>query len=123
MAGNASKTERINMARDTKDPNEVITVYHAADAIEAHFVKNLLLASGIQATAAEVNEPLAGLPIVPPDVMVRRIDEAAAESVIADYEDKKRQRLGTENWTCPKCEASVPATFDECYQCGTPWPD
>jgi hypothetical protein len=39
--------------------------------------------------------------------MVRRIDEAAAESAIAEYEAKSRARLEV-RLKCPKCEATVP---------------
>ncbi len=37
---------------------------------------NLLLDEDIDAQVSEENEPFAGLPIVPPDVLVRKADEA-----------------------------------------------
>jgi hypothetical protein len=114
-----TRTERTNMSND---PDEVITVYTAANPLEAHFVKNLLLDSDIRATVAEDHEPLAGLSIVPPDVMVRRGDAASAEAVIAEYEEKKRERADDPEWTCPQCGESMPAVFDECFQCGVERP-
>jgi hypothetical protein len=71
-----------------KDPNELVSVYRAANPIEANLVKNLLADEGIAAAVSEENEPLAGLDITPPDVLVRVADEARARAFIADYEEK-----------------------------------
>ena len=58
------------------DHGEVVSAFKAQNVTEAHFVKDLLLQEGIEATVTDENEPLAGLSIVPPDVMVRAEDEA-----------------------------------------------
>jgi predicted membrane-bound mannosyltransferase len=70
------------------DPKDLISIYRAAHSIEASLVKNLLADEGIEAVVTEANEPLAGLDITPPDVMVRVADEQRARAFIADYEEK-----------------------------------
>lgn len=70
------------------DPQDLVSIYRAAHSIEANHVKNLLADEGIDAVVTEVNEPLAGLDITPPDVMVRVADEERARQFIADYEEK-----------------------------------
>ncbi len=70
------------------DPLDLVSIYRAAHSIEANLVKNLLADEGIDAVVTEINEPLAGLDITPPDVMVRVADEGRARQFIADYEEK-----------------------------------
>jgi superfamily I DNA and RNA helicase len=70
------------------DPQDLISIYRAAHSIEANHVKNLLADEGIESVVTEVNEPLAGLDITPPDVLVRVADEQRARAFIADYEEK-----------------------------------
>jgi hypothetical protein len=70
------------------DPQNLVTIYRAAHSIEASLVKNLLADEGIEAVVTEINEPLAGLDITPPDVMVRAADEQRARAFIVDYEEK-----------------------------------
>lgn len=70
------------------DPLDLVTVYRAANSIEANLVKNLLADEGIEAAVTEENEPLAGLDITPPDVMVRVADEQRARDFIAEYEER-----------------------------------
>jgi hypothetical protein len=71
------------------DSQDLVSIYLAANSIEANLVKNLLAEEGIDAVVSEENEPLAGLPITPPDVLVRRIDEARARAFMADYEERQ----------------------------------
>lgn len=70
------------------DPQDLVSIYRAANSIEANLVKNLLADEGIEAAVTEENEPLAGLDITPPDVLVRVSDETRARRFIADYEEK-----------------------------------
>ena len=72
-----------------QDPQNLVKIYEAANSIEANLVKNLLADEGIQAVVTEENEPLAGLDITPPDVLVRAADEERARAFINDYEDKQ----------------------------------
>ena len=71
------------------DPEELVTVYHAANSAEAFIIRNALQAEGIACQVAEANEPLAGLSIVEPDVMVKAKDRARAEQIIVDWENAR----------------------------------
>lgn len=71
------------------DPEELVTIYKAANAAQAHIIRNALESEGIACQVAETNEPLAGLNIVEPDVMVKARDQAQAEQIIADWEAQR----------------------------------
>lgn len=105
------------------DPDELVSVYRAAEAPEAFLVKNLLLDEEIEAEVSEANEPFAGLSIVPADVLVRRRDLPRAEAIVRRYDEKKIQRAERPEWKCPNCGAEVEGAFDECDVCGTERPD
>ena len=74
------------------DPQDLISVYQAANMTEAYLVKNLLGDEGIEAQVSEENEPFAGLPIVPPDVLVKKMDEGRARAIVAQYEKEQEER-------------------------------
>ncbi len=78
------------------DPKELVSVYKAANPTEAHLVMNLLLDEGIEAFVSEENEPLAGLPIAAPDVLVARQSEVRAQEIIDAYGDKQIERADQE---------------------------
>jgi hypothetical protein len=75
------------------DPAEVITIYKAANSAEAFLVCNALQSEGIQCQVAEANEPLAGLTITEPDILIHRGDQARAEAIIAAYEEQRRRDI------------------------------
>ena len=100
------------------DPQDLVSIYQAANITEAHLVKNLLLEAEIDVSVSEENEPLAGLTIVPPDVLVRRSDEVRARAIVQDYEDQQLARADRPDWICAKCGATVVGAFDECDACG-----
>src|SRR5262249_22593818 len=102
----------------TNDPQDLISIYRAANVTEAHLVKNLLLDADIDARVAEENEPLAGLSIAAPDVLVHRRDQARATTVIQQYEAKQIERVEGPEWTCAACGASNIAGYDSCDTCG-----
>ncbi|MBI2826874.1 MAG: DUF2007 domain-containing protein [Planctomycetia bacterium] len=104
------------------DKNDLVSVYQAANAIEATVLKNLLEESGIPAAVSEPIEPFAGSGIDPPDVMVRRADEVRAREILSQYDQERSSKQTAPDWKCPHCGAMVPATFDECDQCGTSRP-
>ena len=104
------------------DPQDLISVYRAAHATEAHLVKNLLGDEEIDAFVAEECEPFPGLSFDPPEVLVRREDEARAREIVADYDAQQVARADRPDWTCPKCAATVVGAFDECDVCGTTRP-
>src|SRR6185436_3247800 len=82
-----ARTHNLSQELTMEDPEDLLSVYQAANSTEAYMVKNLLADEGIESSVSEENEPLAGLPMVPPDVLVRRRDLAQAEAIIADYEE------------------------------------
>lgn len=105
-----------------EDPNDLVSVYQGENVTEAHLVKNLLLDEGIDASVSEENEPFASLPIVPPDVLVRRADEARARKIVERYDAEQVARADRPDWTCPKCGATVVGAFDICDACGADRP-
>jgi len=70
------------------DPQDLVSIYRAANSIEANMVRNLLADEGIESVVTEENEPFAGLDITPPDVLVRTSDEVKARAFIAKYEER-----------------------------------
>ena len=78
------------------DPKELVSVYKGANTTEAHLVMNLLLDDGIEAFVSEENEPLAGLTIAAPDVLVPRESEVRARQIIDDYDDRQIERAENE---------------------------
>ncbi|HTU25684.1 MAG TPA: DUF2007 domain-containing protein [Pirellulales bacterium] len=105
-----------------EDPEDLVSVYQAANPTEAYFVHNLLIDAGIQAEVTEENEPFAGLPIVPPDVLVKQADEARAREIVGQYERDQEARANRPDWICAKCGAKVIGAFDECDVCGADRP-
>jgi len=104
------------------DPDDLVTIYKAANTTEAHFVKNLLLDGGVEATVTEGYDPL-GLPNVSPvEVMVRQRDEVGARPIVELYENEQIRRAERPDWICSKCGATVIGAFDECDVCGAPRP-
>lgn len=71
-------------------PDDVVSVYRAANVTEAHLVKNLLLDAGIDAHVSEENEPFAGVAVVPPDVLVLRKNLIEAEEIVREYTNASR---------------------------------
>lgn len=76
----------------SQDPKELVSVYQGANTTEAHLAMNLLLDEGIEAFVSEENEPLAGLSIAAPDVLVARQDEVRARQILSEYEDRQIER-------------------------------
>lgn len=104
------------------DPKDLVSVYKGENVTEAHLVMNLLLEEGIEAFVSEENEPLAGLGIAAPDVLVGRADEVHARSIIERYDNEQLVRATRPDWKCPKCGAKVLGALDECESCGAARP-
>ncbi|HEX4145621.1 MAG TPA: DUF2007 domain-containing protein [Pirellulales bacterium] len=105
-----------------QDPQDLVSVYQAANTTEAYIVHNLLVDAGIAAEVSEENEPLAGLQIDPPNVFVKQADEARARAIVDEYEKDEEERAARPDWVCPKCQAKVIGAFDECDVCGADRP-
>jgi hypothetical protein len=104
------------------EQDDLVSVYQAANAVEAYMVKNMLLEEGIEAFVSEENEPLVGLPIAAPDVLVAGKDEARARAIVGEHERQQIARAERPDWTCPKCGATVIGALDHCDSCGAPRP-
>ncbi|HEX3658709.1 MAG TPA: DUF2007 domain-containing protein [Pirellulales bacterium] len=105
------------------DPEALVSIYQAANVTEAHLVKNLMLDAGIAAVVSEENEPLAGLSIAAPDVLVQQRDFARAEQIIEQYEERQVARMEGPQWKCAACGAMNYAGYDSCDTCGAARPD
>ena len=107
----------------TRPDDDLVSVYQATHVTEAYLVKNLLANEGIESQVSEPNEPFSGLPVVAPDVLVRRRDEARAREVVAAYEETEIARAERPEWKCPVCGVTVPGAYDECDNCGADRPN
>ena len=105
-----------------EDPQDLISIYQAANSTEAYFVRNLLADEGIPAEVSEESMPLAGLQIDPPNVLVKQADEERARVILAEYEKEQEDRAERPDWVCPNCHAKVIGAFDECDNCGADRP-
>ncbi len=103
---------------------DIVEVYAAANAPDAHLLKGRLEDEGIQVTV--VGEPLqsaAGdLPFfwsTSPRLWVARADYERAQQIIQQWERENRPGgAGSSGpWTCPRCHEEVPGDFDVCWNC------
>ena len=111
------------------DDENVVEVYWAADAPQAHLVKAVLKKAGIEAqVVGEMLQAAVGnLPWGPstsPRVWVAKTDEAHARAIIAEWEQERRDEPTGETspWACPHCGAEVDAGFEICWKCQGPRP-
>jgi hypothetical protein len=104
-------------------------VFVAQHPAEAHFVKGLLAASGIQAVV--LRESLFGArgeaPTTPdtlPSVWVCDDAEASkAAGIVADYgRGPVPCGDGSAGWRCPACDERLEPQFTECWRCGASRP-
>lgn len=100
------------------DPQDLVSIYRAGNVTEAYLVKNLLQDENIDAHVAEEFEPFAGAGFDPPEILIRKEDEARARPIIDAYEEQQIARGERPDWTCAKCGATVVGAFDECDVCG-----
>ncbi len=115
---------------DVENRDDILEVYWAPDAHEAHLVCGLLEEAGIKArVVGEMLQSAAGElppgPTIAPRVWVLASDEIRAREVIATWEER-RKAARTEDppamWACPNCSESVDGTFDICWNCQTQRP-
>jgi hypothetical protein len=72
----------------TSHDHELVTVYEAANAVEAHIVCNLLLDDGLAAQVIDENDAFSGVSALNvAAVVVPRGDEARAQELVSEYED------------------------------------
>lgn len=99
-------------------PFEWLTVYSAADAIEANIVKGLLLNSSIECQL--LGESLQGavgeIPLDQTQVRVQvfAIKERQARQILVNYAQVKQS---APDWVCPNCNEHNGPTFEICWSC------
>ncbi len=101
-------------------------VHDTQDGMEAHFLRGLLEANGIESfvhgedsTAIRGHIPFskkATLKVCVYDAA--RMDEAKT-LVSAYFDGKGLEGPAGEAWLCPKCREQLEAQFTVCWQCGT----
>jgi hypothetical protein len=74
----------------------LVVVYSSPTVMGCELVRSMLAAEGIHATATEANEPFAGLPVVPSEVLVWEEDEARARALIQEAELHHHERVASE---------------------------
>jgi len=78
------------------------TIYRAADILEAHIVSGMLNAEGIEAEVAGFYQQGAVGQLAPQDfarvMLIDERDEARAERVIADYEQREPSAPSEQEW-------------------------
>ena len=101
---------------------DVVEVYWARDAQDAHRIVAMLKANGIPAKV--VGETLEGVaiemmfvPSISPRVWVPRSCEAKAIELI---EAAKTADDSATAWVCARCGAEVDAGFEICWSCQAP---
>ena len=103
-------------------------VFVGQHSAEAHFVKGLLEADGIETEVR--GEALFGVrgevPATPdtlPSVWVQDSEVERARALVAAYERREDPpAVSWSEWRCPKCDESLDAQFTDCWQCGTSRP-
>lgn len=103
-----------------------LRLYRASSLPEAHLLRTMLEAEGIDAFVK--NELLAGaigeLPMMAtlPEVwLVRGADESRARSVLDGYRERSKSKLGPDV-ACPACGSDNPSNFELCWKCRKPLP-
>lgn len=89
--------------------DRMVKIYVARDAIEGHFLKDLLSGHGIEAQVTDENSAYAGVGgIERPKVWVFEKDQEAARSLLDEYEVTRAQSMSD-----PDEDDDITPTFDE----------
>jgi hypothetical protein len=113
-------------------------VYTGRDEMDAHFVKGLLEAEGIEASVMGENlvNAVGTLPLSDnslPSVWVADADESRAVVIVekyrqvdalnADDADDVQEDTPRPTWKCVNCGQAVEQQFTNCWKCGHARPD
>jgi hypothetical protein len=107
---------------------ELKKVFIGRDAMEAHFLCDLLGSAGIQATVmgealstGRGELPLTGETL--PSVWVRDTDVAKALTIVDEFVKGGQEDIAFASpWKCPRCGEELEGQFDVCWNCQTPRP-
>ena len=112
---------RINNNNTEQTPFQWLTIYCAANAVEANIVKGLLLNSNIECQL--LGESLQGaageIPLDQTQVRVQVfvIKERQARQILVNYTQVQQS---APDWVCPNCNEHNGPTFEICWSCRTP---
>jgi hypothetical protein len=99
-------------------------VFVAQHPTEAHLVKGVLAAEGIEAVVQGESlfsvrgEAPATADTLPTVWVVDDADAPGAESLLAGY-GRRAAADADASWVCPQCNEPVEFQFTECWRCGT----
>ncbi|MCQ8878206.1 DUF2007 domain-containing protein [Pseudoalteromonas shioyasakiensis] len=103
------------------EPFRWVTVYSAADAVEANIVKGLLLGNEIdcQLLGESLQSAVGEIPFAQTEVRVQvyAIKERHARELLVNYSQEQQSAL---DWVCPNCNEHNGSTFEICWSCRTP---
>ena len=104
-------------------------LYSGRDALEAHYLCDLLKADGIDAVVMgeSLGSGRGDLPVTCetlPAVYVREGDLERALVRVKEFQNQASRLAATPPapWTCPNCREQVEGQFSHCWQCQTPRP-
>ena len=105
------------------DEAVVKKIYTAHDVFDAHVLRGVLEAEGIDAVVrGGPKSPVSGLYVREwPTVWVREDDRfQRAQEIAADYSQPraKPDAEATSTWQCPGCGERLEQQFTECWNCG-----
>lgn len=104
-------------------------IYSARDALQAHFLRHMLEAQGIEAKVlGDILGMAKGeLPFTTdtlPAVWVREDDAAAAAAIVEEFENRDDAPIDPEAdetpWQCPHCNETIEGQFTACWNCQNP---
>lgn len=107
---------------------DVVEVYVTARPYQAHFLRNMLADTGIEARVLgeylNMVDPPANLQSGA--IWVRRQDAEMARQILTEWEQAQAQphseKESAASWRCSSCGETVEDNFDLCWNCETPRP-
>ena len=107
--------------------DEIVQVYSAADASQAHFLCNMLADAGIEARIVGEVASTLGIPAgdeAAPCLWVHRRDEKTARQLLTKWEHihakPHPEKESRPQWRCAACGAKVDDNFELCWNCQNP---
>lgn len=107
----------------------MIEIYRAAHPAQAHLLRGLLEAEGIEATVVgEFGYNVRGeAPMteetLPRVCVINDADAARARALAVSFDRGVAAPAGAAPWTCPQCAETIEPQFGECWKCGARRPE